>query len=156
MKKIELGQTLTILANVGVLAGILLLVFELSQNREMMTAQTRNEISQGAIELLTLAINDVSFQNVIRRGQFGEELSEDEQWQSDGHQQAWRRYWENVHYQYRIGLFDETEFATQKATWARSLSIHPGMVKRWCERKAGFSPEFATEIDGLLTTYRCE
>ncbi len=156
MKKIELGQTLTILANVGVLAGILLLAFELSQNREMMTAQTRNEISQGAIALLTLAINDVSFQNVIRRGQFGEELSEDEQWQFNGHQQAWYRYWENVHYQYRIGLFDETEFATQKATWARSLSIHPGIVKHWCERKAGFSPEFVTEIDGLLTFYRCE
>ncbi len=156
MKKIELGQTLTILANVGVLAGILLLVFELSQNREMMTAQTRNEISQGAIELLTLAINDVSFQNVIRRGQFGEELSEDEQWQFNRYQQGWLRYWENVHYQYRIGLFDETEFAYQKATWAGSLSIHPGIVKHWCERRVGFSPEFVAEIDGLLTIYQCE
>ena len=156
MKKIVLGQTLAILANVGVLAGILLLVFELSQNREMMTAQTRNEISQGAAELLTLAINDVSFQNVIRRGQFGEELSEDEQWQFYRYQQSWLRYWENVHYQYRIGLFDETEFAYQKATWAGSLSIHPGIVKHWCERKAGFSPEFVTEIDGLLTFYQCE
>ena len=32
MKKIDLGQTLTILANVGVIAGIVFLGYELRQN----------------------------------------------------------------------------------------------------------------------------
>jgi len=50
MKKIDLGQTLTILANVGVLAGILLLVFELNQNREMMRAQTRSELASSLVD----------------------------------------------------------------------------------------------------------
>jgi hypothetical protein len=39
MKKIDLGQTVAILANVGVLAGILLLVYELNQTRELAQAQ---------------------------------------------------------------------------------------------------------------------
>jgi hypothetical protein len=39
MKKIDLGQTLSIVANVGVLAGILLLVYELNQTRELAQAQ---------------------------------------------------------------------------------------------------------------------
>jgi hypothetical protein len=46
MKKIDVGQTLSIIGNVAVVTGILLLVFELNQNREMVMAQTRNEMSQ--------------------------------------------------------------------------------------------------------------
>ena len=39
MKKIELGQTITILANIGVIAGILFLAFELRQNNQFLAAQ---------------------------------------------------------------------------------------------------------------------
>ena len=49
MRNIDLGQTAGILANLGVLVGILLLVYELSQTRDMTRAQTRNELSQGFV-----------------------------------------------------------------------------------------------------------
>jgi hypothetical protein len=39
MKKIDLGQTMQTIANIGVLLGILLLVYELSQTRELAQAQ---------------------------------------------------------------------------------------------------------------------
>ena len=48
MKKIDLGQTLGILANVGVIAGIVFLAFELRQNNELLVAQTT--YSQFAID----------------------------------------------------------------------------------------------------------
>ena len=41
MKKLDLGQTISILANVGVIAGIVFLVFELQQNNELMEAQVQ-------------------------------------------------------------------------------------------------------------------
>ncbi len=41
MKKIDLGQTITILANVGVIAGIVFLGLELAQNNELLAAQAR-------------------------------------------------------------------------------------------------------------------
>ena len=47
MKRFEVGQALQLLGNFGVIVGILLLVYELNQNRDMMMAQTRNELSQG-------------------------------------------------------------------------------------------------------------
>lgn len=40
MKKIDLGQSISILANVGVIAGIVFLAFELRQNNELLVAQT--------------------------------------------------------------------------------------------------------------------
>ena len=39
MKKIDLGQTITILANLGVIAGIGFLAFELNQNNKLLRAQ---------------------------------------------------------------------------------------------------------------------
>ncbi len=58
MKKINLGQVIQIAANVGVLAGLLLLAFEVNQNREIIQAQTRHGVFQGIIDhLLPLAID---------------------------------------------------------------------------------------------------
>ena len=42
MKKIDLGQTITILANIGVIAGIVFLAVELRQNNEIQSAQVRS------------------------------------------------------------------------------------------------------------------
>ena len=39
MKKIDLGQSISILANVGVIAGIIFLAVEVQQNTELLTAQ---------------------------------------------------------------------------------------------------------------------
>jgi len=41
MKKIELGQTISILANLGVIAGIVFLGLELQQNNTLLNAQIR-------------------------------------------------------------------------------------------------------------------
>lgn len=39
MKKIDLGQAVGILANIGVIAGIIFLVFELQQNNKLLRAE---------------------------------------------------------------------------------------------------------------------
>ncbi len=41
MKKIDLGQTIQIVANVGLIARIVYLAIEISQNTEMLAAQGR-------------------------------------------------------------------------------------------------------------------
>ena len=43
MKKLDLGQTITILANLGVIAGIVFLGIELQQNNEALGLQVRLE-----------------------------------------------------------------------------------------------------------------
>ena len=51
MKKIDLGQTITILANVGVIAGIVFLAFELRQNNTFLAEQARNEFGDDIAQL---------------------------------------------------------------------------------------------------------
>ena len=57
MKKIDLGQTITIFANLGVIAGIVFLGIELRQNNELLEAESRSARSERALGLLTLPTN---------------------------------------------------------------------------------------------------
>jgi hypothetical protein len=50
MKKIDLGQTVNTLANIGVIAGIVFLGFELRQNNLLLNAQTRADTLRAVID----------------------------------------------------------------------------------------------------------
>ena len=156
MKKLDLGQTLQLLGNLGIVVGILLLVYELSQNSEMMRAQTRNELSQGLIEILMGISGDDESASIVLRGDRGEELTEIESARYENMTISQLRYHENVYYQYRNGLYDETEYLAQREMWRTNVFAQKGLAELFCDLRHGFSPEFVAEIDGILTTHRCE
>lgn len=161
MKKLDLGQTLGIVANVAVLLGILLLVYELAQNRQMMRAQTRTVISDGLQTFLTAVGSDPQTSSVYVRGnhgearRFGNELTEAESAQYALLVNAILSYFENVHYQYRNGLYEEFEFNAQREAWRRVFS-QEGFAGVWCLVRHERSPEFAMEVDELLSAKRCD
>lgn len=156
MRKIDLGQTIAILANLGVLVGILLLVYELNQTRELTRAQTRNELSQGLIAIMLDLADDVETTSLIDRGDRGEELSDIERVRYFNLTVPQLRYHENVYYQYRNGLYDEDEYRAQREGWRNFVFQSPGVVEVFCTMRPGLSPAFVSEIDSLLTTYKCE
>ena len=151
----KVNRWLTLGANLGVLVGILLLILELDQNRELMRAQTRNEISVGIIDLLSQVATDPQLANLIRRGDSGEELTPDEFVQYDHRNAAMFRYFENVHYQYRLGLYDEAEYSKQKEAWRLYFAAAKTAAAIWCDYRKTVSAEFMAEIDSLLTTDSC-
>ncbi len=77
-------------------------------------------------------------------------MTEDEQFQFRLRSNALLRYWEDVHYQFRLGLYDEVEYARQKAAWKATFANSVGFVNYWFEVRTLYSPRFASEIDGLL------
>ncbi len=161
MRKIELGQSLHLIGNIAVVVGILLLVYELSLNRQMMRAHTRTTVSEGLTTFLTTIGSDEQAASVYIRGNagatgnLGDELSVAEAGQYGLLVQAAFSYFENVHYQYRNGLYDESEFDAQRKAWI-GLFQRKGMAEIWCRTRNQRSPEFVAEIDSLLTTYKCE
>lgn len=155
MKKIDLGQILGISANVGVLIGILLLVYELNQNREMMRAQSRHDISSEFVGLMISVASNEQLANLIRRGDLSHELTPDEQYRYERYTRGMFRYWENVHYQYRLGMYDESEFIKQRAAWQTYFERSKGGVDRWCAARDQFSAEYQREIDDLLAAMSC-
>jgi len=156
MKKIDLGQTFGIIANLGVIAGILLLVFELNQNRTLIAAQTRDSISQSVVSKLGESAGNSVLADIVRRADVGEELTPTEQYQYTAYMISWFRVWENQHYQYRVGLYDETEFAAVRRVWVSRLQREDAGRELWCALQGEFSPAFSADVNGALGESRCE
>jgi len=155
MKSERVHGWLTLIANLGVLIGIILLVVELRQNLTTMRAQTRHELSADIVELFSQVAGNEQLASLRRRADAGEELTPDEAYQYALITRAFFRYWENVHYQFRQGLYDEVEFERQKAAWASYASESAAVVDWWCRNRSTFSPEFAADFDRILTTHTC-
>ena len=144
------GQSLQLLGNAGVIIGILLLVYELNQNREMMEAQTRHEMAQSIVEKLgEIAANAdlADLQHRARCGRLESKVDEDRYFSLVNSR---LRYWEDAHYQYRQGLYGESEFLTQKEAW-RTYIQNRATLENWNRMKGAFSSEFVAEIDALLS-----
>lgn len=150
-----LNRWLTLVANIGVLIGIVLLLMELNQNELNMRAQTRTDLSNGIIEILHVSASNPQLASLIRRADDGEELSADELQQYRHRSYALFRYLENIHYQYRLGLYEENEFSAQRNAWGSYLNRSSAAQAAWCNYRLTVSPEFRAEVDGLLQRSTC-
>jgi len=81
MKKIDLGQTITVLANLAVLIGVVILIVEISQNSDALAFQARTILNAGRSSQQRLIIENaggiVDLMEKARRGDeltWGEEL----------------------------------------------------------------------------------
>ena len=147
MKKLNPGPTISVLANVGVLIGILLLVYELNQNRVVAEAQTRAAISQSIIDL-TVMINQTEMGMAIAEKRLnGEALTPREQIWQRGTSRAQFRHWENVYFQYNIGLFSDQELETYRTFWRTVTRCRPWQGEFWSDTRMQFNPMFREEMD---------
>ena len=151
MKKIDLGQTLGVLANFGVLVGIALLVYELNQSRDMMRAQTRNELSRTVIELTQFSSRE-DVRQATHKANSGERLT----WEEEQLVHSWAtntlRFWENMHYQYRQGLYEEQEFQANFADWRERLNNQSALRADFCSNQEQLSVPFFQAAEALLET----
>jgi len=149
LKKLDLSQGVGILANIGVLGGLLLLAYELKQNRDMMRAQVRQQISQGVIDQFYNSAANPELNEFVNRALSGQLTSSVEEDRFGDYLLARFRYWEDVHFQYRAGLYDESEFLPQTVGW-KALLVYEPVVDYWGTVKAGYSPQIVAEVDRLI------
>ena len=155
MESDKVNRWLTLGANIGVLIGIILLVVELNQNRDMIRAQTRNDISQQVSNRLLSVGTNSQMASVMRRATGGEELTADEEYQAYLYLVANMRDWENIHYQYRHGMFDEQEFDAEKFAWRWVINNSKVFERNWCRIRQNYSAEFLAELESLLEEDVC-
>ena len=81
----------------------------------------------------------------------GETLSDLEALRFMHRNMAYFRYWENVHYQYRHGLYDEVEFQGHLAAIGDYLNSYRSAIALWGVSKHAYSPDFAHDIDRVIS-----
>jgi len=151
----RVNRWLTLVANFGVLVSLVLLVLELNQSRDMMRAQTRHELAMGIVDLLQVPAGNKQLADLMYRAETGGELTPQESYQFNMRTNALLRYWEDVHYQYRVGLYDEVEFSRQREAWRAALNRSLGLRAYWCKVRTLYSPEFMSEMDALVPDDGC-
>jgi len=151
----RMHRWVTLVANVGVLIGILLLVVELDQNQTALRAQMRSELSADVVQLFTSVAENPGLADLRRRADAGEPLDANETYRYGIITRAFFRYWENVHYQYREGVYDDVEYSRQKEAWRAYAGESAAVVRWWCAHRSEFSPAFATEFDTLMPGGGC-
>ena len=150
MKKIDLGQAITIFANFGVLIGILLLVFELNQNRVVTEAQTRSAITTSIIDLNEMISQSPMGMMIYEKRLNKEPLTVKEIYWQRGASRSVFRHWENVYFQYRVGLFNEGELDTYRVYWRNVVRCQIWRQDFWANTKTQFNPQFRVEMDSIL------
>ena len=150
MKKIDLGQTITILANVGVIAGIVFLGYELRQNQVVVQAQTRNEITRMFVDTMRADISSEMIE-ILTRTQNGEDLDDFDERRVGIWADIWLTLFENLDYHSREGLYQQEEYEAQYRELDAWINSTDTLFRdRFCEYRFEYTVSFQDVIDSML------
>lgn len=143
MKKIDPGQTITILANLGVIAGIFFLAVELQQNNRLLDAQ----VSYNLLLHRTRGSNEIYFNPEFAAFRFkvesGEELSPVEQFRLNERYASTLLGFEWEYFQYRSGNLGYLPLDQ----WRTFMNDQRWQAERWEPNKYLLSAEFIEFVE---------
>lgn len=131
----------------AVLATLLYLAKQVSDAKQAMRAQTRNEISRGLIDLLSSTSTSVELADAWAKARLGEALTPAQDVMLETFSESIFRYWENSHYQYRQGLYDEEEFSKHSDTIAGLVAGDAALMNWWSTHQPNYSKAFTEHLN---------
>ena len=145
LKKIDLGQTITILANIGVIAGIVFLGFELRQNNLYLETEARNSLFENREGWARLRATDSEVSRLWYWQETDAPLSElDQRRRGDLMHAVFLRWEKNFQSVLRGTLeIDDLEVSGMRAAW-QSVSL---LDEEWERRKRNYSTEFVEFVE---------
>ncbi|MEQ9007390.1 MAG: hypothetical protein RLP12_05865 [Ekhidna sp.] len=148
----KLNQLLTLIANLGVIAGILFLAIEVRQNTAMMQAQTRDSIADKLIDWQLSLGTDFYTSQAFVTGNLGAEFESTAQEISYLMLASSNfRIWENEYYQFSKGLYEEQEFLPRLNRWKDNIQredMNYNLI--WCLRRDSYSLDFQRLLDSWI------
>ena len=147
MKKIDVGQTISILANIGVITGIIFLGIEVRQNNELLAAQARRDLLDARTAVAALRLNNEELMRLEFKSITGEEITEYEEFRLDllGFVIVSQMEWQFD--EFRAGALAESDLPVDG--WTRRFGSFPALLRYWEDGagKRGRSPEFIRFIE---------
>jgi len=150
LKKIELGQAITILANLGVIGGILLLAYELRQNNNLMASEARFNRMSMAVNAWYFNAGDVTLAELRERARNNEPLSNAEQRRVDSGMMALFVFLE---WTFRELSDDSREMDQVREVQRHNLATDVSYRRVWEARKHSFDPAFVRWIQSNVIDF---
>ncbi len=153
MKKIDLGQTISIFANVGVIAGILFLAIELQQNNDLLSAQARAARIELKTDFEGSLYQNAELAEIIARAQANDELTEAEEIRLLWLGRRMLTSFQYVYNEYQQGMIEEGAISTVEWRIAYHQLI-PRMEEAWSSFRDGMNPEFVRFMEENVVNER--
>ena len=142
MKKIDLGQTLTILANLGVIAGIAFLALELRQNNALMEAAARDAQNERIQDYVMQLYTVPGLAEILAKADNGEPLTEAEEIQLFGRKVRLLRGFEAQHRESIQGTVGDLPLEIWITNFHYGGHRNPPLYDVWEEAKSLLRPDF--------------
>jgi hypothetical protein len=157
MKKIDIGQTIQVLANVGVIAGIAFLGFELRQNNELMAADARRVASGNGIEFARDIALNPALAEILAKVEANEQLSDAEQIQIYGLGLSVLRSLQFDFQERRIGTISgEEQFVRRLRVFFHSNELDYDLAETLEIARSQLDPEFVQFLEEVILPYSAE
>lgn len=153
MSKIDVGQAITVLANVGVIASILFLGLEIRQNTQTQRLSAAQQVFGLAYTNSLALAADPANSEILFAWIAGQELTPVERNRLDLSLQAIMTAHRQVHYQYESGFLDQEIFDAYERR-AAALFQEPLAVGWWVENQWRFAESFQDYVDGVIERNR--
>ena len=141
MKKLDLGQTITILANLGVVAGIVFLGIEIQQNNEALEIQARLDREEVLRDGMRYRLGNPELTRAIVRAEIGEELSGEDLFLLEESNRSLFVNMMLAYMQVSDGVLAEE--AIPIILWRNAIhEYYPGAAESWPSFKQNLPPEF--------------
>ena len=148
MKKIDLGQTIQIVASLGVIGGILLLAYELRQNNELLLVQAGERALENRSGALRRWADDSGDMMQLRfKAVRDDQLTTEEEWRVFLDAGSLFVLWEWEYQQFESGRLAYIPVAGYRGT----LNRWPYLVDLWnAQLRPVFSEDFVRFVDEEL------
>ena len=150
MKISAINETVSLIANIGVIGSIVFLGLEMQQNTEMMQSQTRNSIVENQLSFYERGIEHSELADVRNRLGSGQDIKATEQFQYTFFMLSQMRMWENEFYQFQLGLFDSAEFTARTNAWRRQME-RTANLPIWRNLEDAFAPDFRNFMNKIIS-----
>ena len=143
------NRWLTLVANIGVLAGIIFLAYELQQNTVATQLEAASNFNASFSEIELFIAGNPEFAELLARGREGEEFTGVDQLRLTVFYNQILRQWQFTHFQYLSDAVDEDNWQAQRAFMVEIISSDLGLLNHWRNFKHQYSSAFNNVLESI-------
>jgi hypothetical protein len=151
MKLDTVNNWLTLIANIGVLTGIVFLAYELKQNTVATQLEAASNFNTSFAEIEMLIARDPDFSNLLVKGRTSAAVTPNEEFRLRVFYGNVLRQWQFIHFQFLAGGLDDKIWLGQFAYFTMVISADQGLLKHWETSQNHFSPRFNLLVQSMIS-----
>jgi hypothetical protein len=151
MKLDTVNKWLILVANIGVLAGIVFLAYELKQNTVATQLEAASNFNTSFADIEMLIAGDTDFSGLLIKGRTRAVLTENEEFRLKVFYGNVLRQWQFIHFQFLTDALDEEIWLGQLAYFTMVIDADQGLLEHWKASRNHFSPRFNILVQSMIS-----